>query len=85
MLTAFSSAMLVDKSSWIPLACMAAVLFFVLFENRLLKEMVISTYGKGISDKNMKGWMQDINNNKKKKTNVFKSNPYYYDSDYVYD
>ncbi|XP_023637224.1 uncharacterized protein LOC17881201 isoform X2 [Capsella rubella] len=61
MLMAFSSAlftMLDDK--WIVpptilLACLPALLF-VLLQYPLLKEMIFSTYGKGIFDRNMKCW-----------------------------
>ncbi|XP_010452372.1 PREDICTED: uncharacterized protein LOC104734477 isoform X2 [Camelina sativa] len=62
MLMAFSSALftMMDKEKWIVaptilLACSPALLF-VLLQYPLLKEMIFSTYGKGIFDRNMKCW-----------------------------
>ncbi|XP_013651756.1 uncharacterized protein LOC106356567 [Brassica napus] len=60
MLVAFSSALftIFNNSKWIIpptilLACFPALLF-VLLQYPLLKEMIISTHGKGIFDRNMK-------------------------------
>ncbi|KAJ4908822.1 Ankyrin repeat family protein [Raphanus sativus] len=66
MLVAFSSALFTmlsdrhDNEKWIVsptilLACFPALLF-VLLQYPLLKEMIFSTYGKGIFDRNMKCW-----------------------------
>ncbi|XP_009130833.2 uncharacterized protein LOC103855580 [Brassica rapa] len=62
MLIAFSSALftMFDDEKWIVpptilLACYPALLF-VLLQYPLLKEMIFSTYGKGIFDRNMKCW-----------------------------
>ncbi|CAG7878839.1 unnamed protein product [Brassica rapa] len=62
MLIAFSSALftMFDDEKWIVpptilLACFPALLF-VLLQYPLLKEMIFSTYGKGIFDRNMKCW-----------------------------
>ncbi|CAA7033891.1 unnamed protein product [Microthlaspi erraticum] len=70
MLMAFSSALFVmlDQSSWISLACCFPTillacflaLLFLLLQYPLLKEMTLSTYGKGIFDRNMKCWLHDI-------------------------
>ncbi|XP_010558254.1 PREDICTED: uncharacterized protein LOC104826965 [Tarenaya hassleriana] len=62
MLIAFSSALFttLNQSSWIVapvilVACLPALLF-VLLQYPSLKEMIESTYGKGIFDRNMKCW-----------------------------
>ncbi|KAL0708984.1 hypothetical protein Bca4012_015962 [Brassica carinata] len=62
MLIAFSSALftMFEDEKWIVpptilLACFPALLF-VLLQYPLLKEMIFSTYGKGIFDRNMKCW-----------------------------
>lgn len=62
MLVAFSSALftMMQNEKWIVaptilLACSPALLF-VLLQYPLLKEMIFSTYGKGIFDRNMKCW-----------------------------
>ncbi|VVB13229.1 unnamed protein product [Arabis nemorensis] len=61
MLIAFSSALFtMFGKKWIVaptflLACLPAMLF-VLLQYPLLKEMIFSTYGKGIFDRNMKCW-----------------------------
>ncbi|XP_010423548.1 PREDICTED: uncharacterized protein LOC104708651 [Camelina sativa] len=62
MLIACSSVLftMMDKDKWIVaptilFAC-SPVLLFVLLQYPLLKEMIFSTYGKGIFDRNMKRW-----------------------------
>ncbi|KAJ0235178.1 PGG domain-containing protein [Hirschfeldia incana] len=67
MLIAFSSALftMFDNTNWIVpptilLACFPASLF-VLLQYPLLKEMIFSTYGNGIFDRNMKRWFQTPN------------------------
>ncbi|XP_010490992.1 PREDICTED: uncharacterized protein LOC104768664 isoform X2 [Camelina sativa] len=62
MLIAFSSVLftMMDKENWIVaptiLCTCSPALLFVLLQYPLLKEMIFSTYGKGIFDKNMNCW-----------------------------
>ncbi|KAL1201433.1 hypothetical protein V5N11_002639 [Cardamine amara subsp. amara] len=62
MLMAFSSAVFtIFEGPWIIaptifLACFPALLFVVI-QYALLKELILSTFGKGIFDRNMKSWL----------------------------